>query len=301
MSEIPIKDLTPGSDAFYDRAYLRHRGLISEPEQQKLKATRVAIAGLGGMGGTYAAALARSGIGRYTMADFDHFEPHNINRQYGAMASTMGKEKVAVMADIVADINPAADIKVIPGAIAPDNIDDFLQDVDVVVDALDVFSQTTRRLVFSAARERGIPVFSAAPIGFGAITFHFHPEGMSYDAFSGLHDGMTEKQMALHFICAIGAQGPHLKYMDTKGIGATDGAAPSLGIACGLGASIVATDIIAYLLGWREPKWVPHFAQFDPFDRSFKQRHRRGGAKNPIQRLRMRIVRRLIPALNDQG
>jgi len=236
MLETPTDEFTPGSDAFYDRAYLRHRGLISETEQQKLKATRVAIPGLGGMGGVYAAALARSGIGRYTLADFDHFEPHNINRQYGAMASTIGHKKVEVMRDIVADINPAADIKVINTAIDADTIDDFLDDVDIVVDALDVFSQPTRRLVFAAARKKGIPVFSVAPLGFSAATFHFHPEGMSYDEFSGLHDGMTEKQMALHFICAIGAQGPHLKYMDTKKIGSSEGAAPSLGIACSLGA-----------------------------------------------------------------
>lgn len=299
MLETPADKYILGSDAFYDRAYLRHRGLITEEEQQKLKATRVAIPGLGGMGGTYAAAFARSGFGRYTLADFDEFEPHNINRQFGAMASTIGKRKVEVMAEVVADINPAADIKVINAAIDADNIDDFLDGVDIVVDALDVFSQTTRRLVFAAARKKGIPVFSAAPIGYSAATFHFHPEGMSYDEFSGLHDGMSEKQMALHFICAIGAQGPHLKYMDTKGIGATDGAAPSLGLACSMGASIVVADVIAYVLGKRAPKWVPHFAQFDPYDRSYKQRHRRGGAKNLMQRVRMMVLRRMIPALND--
>ena len=299
MLETPTDQYTPGSDAFYDRAYVRHRGLISEDEQQKLKATRVAIAGLGGMGGTYAAAFARSGIGHYSLADFDTFEPHNINRQFGATASTIGKSKVEVMAGVVADINPAAGIKVIPAALDASNIDDFLDGVDIIVDALDVFSQTARRLVFAAAREKGIPVFSAAPLGFSAVTFHFHPEGMSYDEFSGLKDGMTEKQMALHFICAIGAQGPHLKYMDTKGIGSTEGAAPSVGIACSMGAAIVVADVIAYVLGKRAPKWVPHFAQFDPFDQSYKQRHRRGGAKNLMQRIRMTVLRRMIPALND--
>jgi len=61
----------------------------------------------------------------------------------------------------------------------------------------------------------------------------------------------------------------------------------------------VVTDIIAYVLDRRAPRWVPHFSQFDPFDRSYKQRHRRGGAKNLMQRIRMAVLRRLIPALNN--
>ena len=286
-------------DAFYSRAHSRHRGLISEEEQQKLKKARIAIPGMGGLGGLYGATLARTGIGRFSIADFDRFDVHNINRQYGAMASTIGKDKVKVMHDIIADISPAAEIRMMNEPVGTDNIDRFLDGVDLVVDALDVFSQTARRIVFSNARKRGIPVFSAAPLGFSAVMFNFHPDGMSYDEFAGLKDGMTERQMALHFICAIGAQGPHLKYMDTKGVGAEEGAAPSLGMACQIGAGMVATEITCYLLGRREPQWVPHFSQFDPYDRSYKRRYRRWGAKNPIQRLRMQVVKRMIPAMND--
>jgi molybdopterin/thiamine biosynthesis adenylyltransferase len=286
-------------DAIYSRAFTRHRGLINEEEQRKLKNTCVAIPGMGGLGGLYGATLARTGIGRFSIADFDQFEVHNINRQYGAMASTIGKDKVKVMHDIIADISPAAEIRMMNEPVGTDNIDRFLEGVDIVVDAMDVFSQTARRIVFSNARNKGIPVFSAAPLGFSAVMFNFHPEGMSYDEFAGLKDGMTEKQMALHFICAIGAQGPHLKYMDTKGVGAEEGAAPSLGMACQIGAGMVATEITSYILGRREPKWIPHFSQFDPNDRSYKQRHRRWGAKNPVQRLRMQVLKRRVPEMNE--
>ncbi len=293
------RDDSLSDDLFYARACSRHRGLINETEQDKLRNTRVAIPGMGGLGGLYGATLARTGIGRFSIADFDQFDVHNINRQYGAMASTIGRDKVTVMRDIIADISPAAEIRMLNEPVGNDNIDRFLEGVDVVVDAMDVFSQTARRIVYSHARKRGIPVFSAAPLGFGAAMFNFHPEGMSYDEFAGLKDGMTEKRMALHFICAIGTQGPHLKYMDTRGVGAEEGAAPSLGLACQIGAGMVAAEIVSYRLGRREPEWVPRFSQFDPYDRSYRRRHRRWGAKNPVQMLRMQILKRLIPAMND--
>lgn len=285
--------------AFYDRAFIRHRGLIDEAEQEKLKNTRVAIPGMGGLGGLYAASLARTGIGGFTMADFDEFDVHNINRQYGAMASTVGKNKAETMAGIVSDISPAADVRVMNTAIDESNVDEFLDGVDIVMDALDVFAPYARRLIYAKAREKGIPVFSSAPLGFSAVMLNFSPTGMSLDEFAGFEDGMSEKEMTLRFIVAIGAQGPHLKYMDTKGVGAEDGAAPSLGLACQLGAGMVMTEVVSYVIGRREPKYIPHFSQFDPYARLYARRYRRWGAKNPIQRLRMAVLKKLVPALNN--
>ncbi len=286
-------------DEYYERAFCRHRGLIGAQEQQKLRQTRIAIPGMGGMGGILAATMARSGIGAFTIADFDHFDVHNTNRQHGAAASTIGRRKARVMRDIILDINPGADVRMLDEPVSQSNIDAFLDGADLALDGLDIFAQKARRMIFANARLRGIPVFSAAPLGFSAATFHFHPEGMSYDEFAGLHDGMSDKQMALSFLGAIGAQGPHLKYMDTSGVGAEEGAAPSLGLACSMGAGIVAADVIAWVLGRREPDWVPRFAQFDPYARSYRRRWRPGGARNPFQRLRMAVLRRLLPALDE--
>ena len=286
-------------DEYYQRAFSRHRGLISAAEQERLRAARVAIPGMGGMGGTLAATLARAGIGSFAIADFDHFDIHNTNRQHGAASSTIGRNKARVMREIILDINPGAEVRLMETAVDKGNIDSLLDGADLALDALDVFAQKARRLFFARCRLKGIPVFSAAPLGFSAATFHFHPEGMSYDAFTGLRDGMSEKEMVLHFLGAIGAQGPHLKYMDTSGVGAEEGAAPSLGLACSMGAAMVAADVIAYLLGRREPDWVPRFAQFDPYARSYRRRWRPGGAKNPVQKLRMAILRRMMPALSE--
>ncbi|MDQ7072960.1 MAG: ThiF family adenylyltransferase [Gammaproteobacteria bacterium] len=168
---------------FYNRAYSRNRGLISEEDQYILKNTRVAIPGMGGMGGIHAATLARTGIGRYTIADFDEFDVHNINRQHGAMASTVGQDKALVMEKMIKDINPSADIKVINEAIGHNNVDAFLADVDVMVDALEVFAMDARRLIFKRARELGIPVISIAQLVLAQSYLFFRLQGWTMILF----------------------------------------------------------------------------------------------------------------------
>ncbi|NOQ76306.1 MAG: ThiF family adenylyltransferase [Methylococcaceae bacterium] len=287
-------------DAFYERAFSRNRGLISETEQEKLKNTRVAISGMGGMGGVHAATLARTGIGQFAIADFDEFEVHNINRQYGATMSTVGEDKAGVMENIIKDINPNADVRAINKAIGHDNIDAFLADVDVLVDALDVFATDARRLIFRRAHERGIPVISVGPIGFGAVLLIFSADGMDYDTFFGLEDGMEKNDMIVNFLAGIAGQGPHLKYMDIKGIDPATGAAPSLGLACQIGAGMAATEVLNLMLNKRKPKYVPWFSQFDTLAGTYKHHYRWWGANNPIQRLRVKRLKKMIPAFADK-
>lgn len=140
----------------YFTAFGRNLGFLDRNEQNTLRDARVAIAGLGGTGGAQAHALARSGIGHFTLADLDTFELANFNRQLGATMNSIGQAKVDVIADIVSSINPEADIRKLPDGINPDNIDRFLQDVDVVVDSLDFYCFKERFLLYREARDRGI-------------------------------------------------------------------------------------------------------------------------------------------------
>ena len=80
----------------YAAAFSRNLGLVDPEEQETLKKSRVAIAGLGGVGGVHLTTLARMGIGRIRIADFDHFEIHNINRQAGATVSTLRRKWNAI-------------------------------------------------------------------------------------------------------------------------------------------------------------------------------------------------------------
>src|SRR5688572_3034414 len=91
--DVPIILPRAASKWTYEDAFKRNRGLITEEEQQKLRNSRVAIAGMGGVGGVHLITLARLGIGKFTIADPDVFDVPNFNRQYGATISNLGRNK----------------------------------------------------------------------------------------------------------------------------------------------------------------------------------------------------------------
>jgi molybdopterin/thiamine biosynthesis adenylyltransferase len=101
----------------YTAAFSRNLGLIGPAEHEVLWGSRVAIAGMGAVGSAHLVTLARMGIGGFRIADFDTYEIHNINRQAGAMASTLDAPKVEVMAQMVRDINPTVDMRTYPEGI----------------------------------------------------------------------------------------------------------------------------------------------------------------------------------------
>lgn len=90
----------------YFEAFSRNLGWVTEEEQAALRSKRVAIAGMGGVGGVYLITLARLGVQHFHIADFDHFELQNFNRQYGANITSIGKSKTETMAQYSKEINP---------------------------------------------------------------------------------------------------------------------------------------------------------------------------------------------------
>src|SRR5262249_35202597 len=148
-----------------------------------LRGCRVAIAGMGGVGGIHLVTLARLGIGKFAIADPDCFETANFNRQYGANLRTLGKNKALTMKEGVLAINPDLDVRAFPEAIGADNVDAFLEDVDVLVDGIDFFALEARRLLFREARRRGIWAVTAGPIGLSTAWLTFAPDGMSFDDY----------------------------------------------------------------------------------------------------------------------
>ena len=118
---------------------------------------------LGGVGSCAAEALARSGVGELTLVDRDAYSLSNINRQLGALTSTAGRSKAAVMAERVRDINP--DCAVHPLAIHYDREtpDSFFDGLDYIADAIDLVS--CKIDLICRARDRGIPVLSALGTG----------------------------------------------------------------------------------------------------------------------------------------
>jgi len=95
----------------YARAFSRNIGWVTLDEQARLRAAKVAVAGLGGVGGAHLLTLARLGVGAFHISDFDRFEVHNMNRQVGAQMSTLGRPKAEVLAEMARDINPEAQVE----------------------------------------------------------------------------------------------------------------------------------------------------------------------------------------------
>lgn len=113
--------------------------LLYGPEAlERLRAAKVIVFGVGGVGSWCAEALARCAIGHITIVDSDKVDPSNINRQLVALESTVGRAKVDVMARRIADINPDCRIVTVEGRYTPDTAPDFaLETYDAVVDAID--------------------------------------------------------------------------------------------------------------------------------------------------------------------
>ncbi|MDY3917701.1 MAG: ThiF family adenylyltransferase, partial [Candidatus Limivivens sp.] len=112
--------------------------LVGEEAVQKLAGSRVAIFGIGGVGGFTAEALARCGVGKLDLFDKDVVSLSNLNRQIIALHSTIGRPKTEVMKERILDINPEAQVEAHNCFYLPENADLFpMESYDYVVDAVD--------------------------------------------------------------------------------------------------------------------------------------------------------------------
>jgi molybdopterin/thiamine biosynthesis adenylyltransferase len=278
----------------YADAFSRNLGLINPAEQERLRRSRVAIAGMGGVGGIDLVTLARLGIGRFTIADPDVFEVANTNRQYGATRSTEGRSKAQVMAEIVRDINPEADLRVYREPITAANAADFLRDADLFVDALEVFEIGMRRRLFALAADQGIHGITAGPAGFGAVWLVFSPTGMSFDRYFDLSDDLSAVERVAAFIVGVAPAGTQRTYMDMQALNLRDRVGPSSSLACHIAAGVMACEAVKVLLQRGRIRAAPYYQQFDPFVGRFVQRRLGGGNRGIWQRFKRRRLTKFL-------
>lgn len=276
----------------YDQAFCRNLGLISQGEQERLRQSRVAIAGLGGVGGNHLMTMVRLGIGKFSIADPDVFETANFNRQAGASVTTLGRAKVDVMAELARGVNPELELRAWREAVTPENIDDFLRDVDLVVDGVDFFAVEARRRLFAEARRRGIWAHTAGPIGFSAAWLSFDPGGMSFDAYFDLRDDQPALEQLIAFAVGLTPKATHLAYLDLSKVKPTTGVGPSLALACQLCSGVAAAETLKILLGRGAVRAAPYFYQFDAYRQKFCRGRLRAGNRHPWQRIKRRWLLR---------
>lgn len=282
----------------YRTAFTRNVGWVTEQELEVLRGARVAIAGLGGVGGAHLLTLARLGIGAFNISDFDVFELHNMNRQVGASMRHLGEPKARVLAAMAQDINPELDMRVFPDGVREGNLTEFLQGVDVYVDGLDFFAFEARRQVFAAVARAGIPAVTVAPLGMGAALLNFHPERMSFDAYFDLRDGLSDEDLALRFMMGLAPAMLHMGYLadpDAVDLGRQRG--PSTPMACDLCAGVMGTEVLKLLLNRGRVVWAPRGVHFDAYRQRLAHTWRPGGNRNPLQRVLIAIARRRLARL----
>ena len=144
--------------------FSRTQLLLGEEAMDRLKNTRIAVFGVGGVGGFVCEALVRSGVGAFDLIDDDKVCLTNLNRQIIATRKTVGKYKAEVMRDRMIEINPDVDVRIHKRFFLPENADEFpFSEYDYVVDAVDTVTAKIE-LVLKCQKE-GIPIISSMGAG----------------------------------------------------------------------------------------------------------------------------------------
>jgi molybdopterin/thiamine biosynthesis adenylyltransferase len=276
----------------YSTAFARNLGWLTDAEQERLRSRRIAIAGLGGVGGAHLLTLARLGIGRFSIADLDTFDIANFNRQAGATLATVGRPKVDVLAELALQINPELDIRRFGGGVDAGNVGAFLSDVDCYVDGLDFFAFEARELTFLACEERRIPAVTAAPIGMGVALMNFLPGGMGFERYFRVR-GCNDAEKAVRFLAGLAPAMLHRNYLvDRSRVELAARRGPSTVMACQLCAGVAATEVLKILLRRGPVRSAPWGLHFDAYTNRMRRTWRPGGNANPLQQLLMKLVRR---------
>jgi tRNA A37 threonylcarbamoyladenosine dehydratase len=170
----------------YQAIFSRNMGLFWEAEQEALRKSTVAIAGVGGVGGLAAERLIRLGIGGLKITDPGDFEESNFNRQFGSSMRSLGQKKAEVVYDQIKDINPQARIIHTNTGITGEAEANLLAEgCDFVIDAMDHGLYRESILLQRAARIRGLHYLFTGAIGFGAIAVVFAPNGITLEEYDG--------------------------------------------------------------------------------------------------------------------
>jgi tRNA threonylcarbamoyladenosine dehydratase len=138
--------------------------LYGETGLRRLQASHVVIVGVGGVGSWAVEAIARSGVGQITLVDTDHVSESNINRQLPALSSTLGANKIEVMAARCRDINPSIELFLIDDWVTPENVSTLLPvSCSVVIDAID--QPRAKAAMIGWAVEKNLPIVVCGAAG----------------------------------------------------------------------------------------------------------------------------------------
>lgn len=175
------------------RRYLRNMGTIGREGQIKLLQSTVGVVGAGGLGGTIIELLARQGIGRIVIIDYDRFAEEDLNRQLMSTEDYLGKYKAVVAARRAKKINSATSAVPLVEKITKENARELLKDAQVVVDGLD--NLPSRFLVEEACKSLGTPFIHGTIAGFSGQLMTIFPEDRGLRCVYGPPGALPEQGM----------------------------------------------------------------------------------------------------------
>lgn len=147
-----------------EKQFSRTELLLGGEAMKRLRASRVAVFGIGGVGGYVCEALVRSGVGAFDLIDSDRVSLSNLNRQIIATHESVGRYKTEVMRERMLAINPSVDVRIHQCFFLPENTGEFpFAEYDYVVDAVDTV--TAKIGLVLAAQENGVPIISSMGAG----------------------------------------------------------------------------------------------------------------------------------------
>jgi tRNA A37 threonylcarbamoyladenosine dehydratase len=168
------------ADADLERRFAGVARLYGEGAMVRLRAARVAVVGIGGVGSWAAEALARSGVGALSLIDLDHIAESNVNRQIHALGDSFGRAKVQAMAERIAAINPACRVHPVEAFADADNAAALAEGHDIVLDCIDQVS--AKAALIAACRAQKIAVITC-----GAAGGRFDPTRLRDDDLARVH------------------------------------------------------------------------------------------------------------------
>ncbi|MFT2090418.1 ThiF family adenylyltransferase [Paraglaciecola sp. 2405UD69-4] len=283
------------SDFNYEKAFSRNIGWVTEAEQQILRSKKVAIAGCGGVGGVHLLTLSRLGIANFNISDFDEFEVHNFNRQAGAFMSTLDQPKCLVMERMALDINPESQIKTFLKGVNEENVDEFLEGVDVYVDSLDFFALEARKLVYSKCQQKNIPILTAAPLGMGVAFLYFEPGKMTYEEYFRFNDAKTENEQFIQFLIGLSPSMLQRSYLvDESRADFNARKGPSTPMSVDFCAGVAGTYVLKILLNRGDLISAPHGFHFDAYKNKLVKTWCPFGNRGLIQKIKFNIAKRIV-------
>lgn len=285
----------------FNKAFCRNIGWLSSGEQALLRCKKIAIAGMGGVGGVHLLTLVRLGIEQFHIADLDQFELQNFNRQIGANTSTLDRSKVDVLAAMAREINPLVEIKLFNQGINKSNFEEFLDGVHLYIDGLDFFALEEREEVFNLCFTKNIPIITAAPLGMSTAYLIALPGKMSFSEYFDFPNATPENKK-YNFLIGLNPKMNNRHYLvDKNAVNFNLEKGPSTTMACSLSSGVMGTEALKILLNRGKVYPVPYYHLFD----AYLNKHVLGwmpwGNRNPIQRIKIHLMKKIIARYEQEN